>query len=77
MEKFVGVYDAIFDKTAFPGVKTGVHYIARVYVVRPVNENFEIRLDKTQKEYRWIDRIEDGLDDYVKTALRDSHVFDK
>jgi len=74
VEKMIGVYDVMFDKTAFPNVKTGVHYVARVYVVTPVN--LEIKLDSTQKEYRWINRVEEGLHDYVKTALRDSKVFE-
>jgi len=74
VERFVGVYDVLFDKTAFPNVKTGVHYVARVYVVKPVG-NAEIRLNKTQKEYCWIDGIEEGLGDYVKRPLRESGVF--
>lgn len=75
VERFVGVYDVLFDKTAFPSVKTGVHYVARVYVVKPAG-NAEIRLDKTQKEYRWIDSIEPSLDNYVKRALKESGVFE-
>lgn len=75
VERFVGVYDAIFDKTAFPNLKTGVHYVARVYVVKPIGDNFEIRLDETQKEYKWIDSIDNDLHNYVKTALKDSRIF--
>jgi len=78
VEKLVGVYDAIFDKTAFPKVTTGVHYIVRVYLVTPINPNQEIKLDNTQNKYRWIDKIEEQLDEeYIKKVLKDSGVFEK
>jgi len=74
VEKLVGVYDVMFDETE-QDVKTGVHYVARVYVVSSINKGQEIELDTTQKEYKWISSIDDSLHDYVKTALKDSRVF--
>ena len=77
VERFVGVYDAIFDKTAFPNVKTGVHYVARVYLVTPQDGAQNVRLDSTQRNFRWIDKIEDDLNDYVRVALKQSGVFER
>ena len=75
VEKFVGVYDVIFNETASPNVKTGVHYIARAYIVTLINSDEIPKLDETQSEYRWIDHIEEELHDYVKVTLKDSGVF--
>ncbi|MCR4285157.1 MAG: NUDIX domain-containing protein [archaeon] len=77
ISKLVGVYDPIFKKTAFPNIKTGVHYVSRVYLVHPINKDFKVNLDKTQKEYKWIENIGEDLEDYVKTALKESKVFKK
>lgn len=77
VNKFIWTTDVIFDKTAFPNVKTGVHYSAKVYLVHPKNKTAEIKLDSTQENYRWIEKIEENLDIYVKTALIKSEVFRK
>jgi colanic acid biosynthesis protein WcaH len=76
VEKFIGCYDVIYDETAFPDVKSGVHYLARAYLVSLKYKNQDIMLDQSQKEYRWIDKIEENLDPYVRKVLEDSKVFD-
>jgi len=73
VEKLLRVEDVIFDETAFPNVKTGVHYVVRIYLAKYVGG--EINLDDTQSEYKWIDEIDDSLDPYIKRALKASGIF--
>lgn len=77
VKKLVGVYDIIFDKTAFKNVMSGVHYLARVFLVNPKNGLNKIKLDTSHTTFRWIGEIKDGLHDYIKTALLQSGVFEK
>lgn len=77
VKKRVDVFDVIFDTTSLQNVKSGVHYVARVYLVTPQEDISKIKLDSTQTQFRWIEHIEEDLHDYVKTALRQSGVFDK
>mgnify|MGYP001608328083 FL=1 len=77
VKKLVGIYDVSFDKTAFQNVKTGIHYVARVYLVQSKEGMSTIQLYPTQTQFRWIEKIEEDLDDYVKTALLQSGVFEK
>jgi len=70
----IGAYETIFDKGPFDDLKTGVHNINVCFVVEPVDDR-NVRLDKTSSRYRWIDRIEEDLDPYVKQVLSDSRVF--
>ena len=77
VNKFIWATDVMFDKTAFPNVKTGVHYSAKVYLVHPKDKMAGITLDSTHGKYRWIEKIEENLDGYVKTALIKSEVFKK
>jgi len=63
-------------KAAF-GVKTGTHAVVVVYLVKPVDDDFEVSMDETHSKYKWIDRIEDDLQPYVKEVLKDAGVFGK
>ena len=72
----IGGYEFHSDK-AKPGVKTGTHDVALVYLAKPLTENFQISLDKTHSKHRWIDHIEADLHPYVKDALNDSGIFKK
>ncbi len=56
VKKLIHTDDVIFDETAFPDVKTGVHYVARVYLAELEDPSQEVTLDNTQQESRWIDR---------------------
>jgi len=80
----IGVYEYFSDKNPFEEIETGVHSIPVCFVVKPVSgseeeigiiENIGIKLDETSSRYRWINHIEEGLDPYVKTVLRDSGIF--
>lgn len=75
VRKQVGVYDVMFGETAFENVKTGIHYVARVYLVTPRNNVQKIKLDATHDTLRWVGKIEEDLHEYVKTALQESGVF--
>ena len=72
--KQVGFYEPMF-KEAQLGVKTGTHNPVVVYLLR-TKFNQDIHLDEQSSDYRWIDRIETDMDDYMKTILKDSKVFD-
>ena len=75
IEKQIGVLETIFDDCPFPDLKTGVHTINVVYLARPEDDNPKIKIDQTIGKYRWIDHIEEELDDYVKQMLDKSEVF--
>ena len=85
VKKLVGVYDVLFDKTASQNVTSGVHYLARVFLVhlkqRQEKQGIEainnIKLDQTQANWKWIDKIEEDLHPYVQTALQQAAVFEK
>ena len=72
--KQIGGYE-FHSKQANFGVQSGTHAVVVVYLVEPIKSNFAISLDETHSKYKWIDRIEDDLDPYVKTVLRDSKMF--
>ena len=74
------VEDIIFDKANFPNVKTGVHYLTRIYLAEAKKDQ-EIKLDETQERYLWIDKKwheenKDTLHHYVLKHIKDSGVFD-
>ena len=73
IEKPIMIEDEIFDKTAFENVKTGVHYLTRVYLAKYVGG--EIILDRTQSEYKWIKKIDKSFHKYVKKALVASKIL--
>jgi colanic acid biosynthesis protein WcaH len=77
VEKLIGVYEERFDTTPFPNVKTGGHHLIRAYLVNPINKNQKIKLDETSEDYKWIDKIDENLDNYVKRILLDSGIFEK
>lgn len=73
--KKLGAYEYHSDKANF-GIKSGTHAVVVVYLVEPVNENFIISIDETHSKYKWIDKVEDGLQPYVKEVIKDSGVFE-
>jgi hypothetical protein len=66
----------MFVATAFYNVSSGVHYLARVFLVTPKNID-TIKVDNNHLTVKWVDNIEDNLHDYVKTALEDAKVFEQ
>jgi len=74
-ERFLGVYEYKSDKACFKDIMNGTHSIVIVYLVEAL-ENQDVKLDETSSDYKWIDMIEEDLDDYIKKILKDSKIFD-
>jgi len=74
VEKIIGIYETFFKKGPFKNLKTGVHTINICFLCTPTSFP-KIKLDKTSKGYKWIDKILPSLPSYVKKVLRDSKVF--
>jgi len=66
--KQLGTYDEIFKEAPF-GVKTGLHSVCVEFLCRPKGKT-AVKLDKTSKEYKWIESSE-GLHPYIKQILKD------
>ncbi len=75
IEKKIGCYEVMFKESPFKNIKSGLHYIAICYLVKPLNDNVEIKLDSQHLKHKWIDKIERTLHPYVKTVLKDSGIF--
>lgn len=75
VEKKLGVYETNFSKGPFPDLKTGIHSINIVFIVRPLEELPEIKLDNTSSDFKWVDKIEESLDPYLKKILKKSRVL--
>src|SRR3989344_132853 len=73
--KKIGVYEYFSDKSFFSDLKTGTHNIVVVFLAEPI-DNKNIKIDKTSSDFKWIDKIEEHLNPYVKQLLKDSQVFD-
>lgn len=78
--KLIGMEDLFFDKTEFQNVKTGVHYLSRIYLVKPTSPNQKVQLDDTQRTHIWIDKKwyeqnKNGLHKYVQKHIDYSGVF--
>ena len=72
--EFIGLQEYFSEKAVFENVKTGTHTPAGIYLVE-VKEG-DVKLDSTSSDYKWIDKIEEDLNEYVKKALKGSGVFD-
>lgn len=77
IKNLIGTYEITFVKGPFEGIKDGIHDISVNFLVELKDKNSRINLDKTNKEYKWIDKIDSDLHDYVKEVLIDSKVFKK
>ena len=74
IEKLISIEDAIFNETSFENVKTGVHYLSRIYLAK--HTGGKINLDSTQSEYKWVGKVDEDLHPYVKKALIASKIFE-
>jgi ADP-ribose pyrophosphatase YjhB (NUDIX family) len=74
VKKIIGIYETFFKRGPFQNLKTGVHTI-NVCFLCTVSSLPKIKLDKTSKSYKWIDKISSSLPSYVKRVLKDSKVF--
>src|SRR3989344_8353561 len=69
IKKQIGAYETIFDKNPFDN-SFGVHSINICFVVEALNH--EAKLDNQSSSFKWINKIESNLPDYVKKVLSDS-----
>ena len=70
--KQIGAYDFFSEPTT--AVASGIHDVAVCYLVTLDNANL-ITLDTTHSHYRWIEKIEENLDPYVKKILEDASIW--
>jgi len=75
VEKMIGVYEEIFDKTPFHDEEVKTHHLIRAYLVKPINGDQQVKIDKTSLDYKWIDKMDESLHPYVRRVLKDSYVF--
>lgn len=73
----MGAYEYHSKTRAAFGVTTGTHAVVAVYLVKPIDDNFQVSMDETHSKYKWIDKIEEDLQPYVKEVIKDSGVFRK
>lgn len=71
----LGVYEHFWETSAVPGSPSR-HTVNVVFRAEPVEEPPAIELDDQHSEYRYLDRIEPDLHDYVRRYLADSGVFE-
>lgn len=72
--KDLGIQEYFSDKSIFNNIETGTHAVAAIYLIEV--ENDEVKINNTSSEYRWVDKIEENLNPYVKEALKKAEVFD-
>lgn len=71
----VGVYNHFWETANLPNVET-THTVNVVYHVRLANDLNELVLDGQHDEFRFVDRIEPDLHEYVKRYLDDSGLLE-
>lgn len=70
----LGVYSHFWDRSAqSPDVSR--HTVNVVYRAEPVEDDPRIRLDDQHSEYRWVDELEPGLHEYVRTYIEDEDLL--
>lgn len=75
IERKIGVYERMFSKGPFDDLNSGAHDIAICFLVKLENGKSNIKLDETNIDYRWIEKIEEDLHPYVKEVLKDAKIF--
>lgn len=75
IKKVIGIYEIKFNKGPFKNIKNGIHNISVNFLVELKNEKDCIKLDKTNKMYKFVDRIDSSLHPYVKEVIADSKVL--
>ncbi len=66
----IGTYETFFRESPFPEARSGIHTINVCFLAEPLKG--EVRLDGNHSRFRWISRMEKGLQPYVRQVLRDS-----
>lgn len=76
IERKIGVYETMFpNEGPFKDLKTGVHTINLVFLASTIDDDSNIKIDETSEDYKWIDKIEEGLLSYAKEVITDSKIF--
>lgn len=70
----IGTYETWFPTGPAPRLTDGYHNISTAFLVRLRGEAL-VRPDPTASAFRWIERVEPGLDPYVRRVLQDARVF--
>lgn len=77
IEKNMGTYETILGKDCFKNLKIGIHTINITFLVKPISEESEVKLDNTSLKFKWIDKIEENLHSYLKEILENSKIFEE
>lgn len=73
--KKIGVYETMFKESNFSDIKNGVHTVNVCFLVKSLDKNPEIRVDKTISGHKWADNTEEVFVSYVKEVLSDCGFF--
>jgi colanic acid biosynthesis protein WcaH len=76
IKKVIGIYEIRFKNGPIKGIKDGIHDISINFLVGLKNKKTDIKLDRTNKKYIWIDNINSSLHPYVKEVIYDCKLFD-
>ncbi len=75
IEKKIGVYETMFAEGPYKNLKSGVHTVSICFLVKPIDEKPKVIIDETSSDFKWIDKIEENLDQLIKEVLGDAKIF--
>jgi len=75
VRKKIGFYETIFQDGPFSSIKGGVHTINVCFLAKCLDKHPKVRMDKTSKDYKWIDALDCSLPTYPQQVLKDAGVF--
>lgn len=70
----LGIYEHFWEKGDLDGSSTR-HTVNIVFLARPANDGYEIRLDEQHSAYRFLTEIESGLHEYVRRYLQENDLL--
>ncbi len=76
VKKELGAFEYFNDKSCFKDVNSGTHSINISFLTEVMGDN-TIKVDKTSRKAKWIDKIEKDMDSYVIKLIKYSGVFKK
>ena len=78
IKKRIGVYETMFKKGPFKGLKTGIHTVNICFLVEPASRRFDVKGFKEKVDYsnyKWISKLEGKMHWYPKRVIKDSGVL--
>ena len=72
VRKKIGFYETIFQDGPFSSIKGGVHTINVCFLAKCLDKHPKVRMDKTSKDYKWIDALDCSLPTYPQQVLKDA-----